>query len=103
MNKDGENLRGLLKRYLRSADGLPAQWLAHGGLTVGGDNARLPSFPGAADKALLVVVLRALFMALPEHFRKAKGATDGNAADWQMRIGLSAEGACGRPVYACMC
>ena len=90
--KDCENLRSNVKRGLRSVDGLPALWLAKGGLTVGGAGQQLPSFPGGADAALQVMVLRSLYLALPEHFRKCKNAMDA-AASWRTRVGLCEPGA----------
>lgn len=92
--KDCENLRSSLKRHLRGGESLPTLWLKKGGLTVGGTPSQLPSFPGEADVALQVVVLRCLYMALPEHFRRAKNAMNADEAAWKTRVGLSADGAC---------
>ena len=91
--KDCENLRSSLKRNLRGADNLPAMWVKKGGVTVGGAGAQLPSFPGEADVELQVTVLRCVYMALPEHFRRAKNAMDADAPTWKTKIGLTAEGA----------
>ena len=93
MVKDGENLRSSLKRNLRCADNLPTLWEKKGGVTVGGTGQELPSFPGQADVELQVVVLRSLYQALPEHFRRAKNAMDPNMSEWKTRIGLNDEGA----------
>ena len=90
--KDCENLRSSLKRHLRSADSLPALWLKKGGETVGGEAAQLPSFPGEENVELQVAVLRSLYMALPEHYRRAMNAMNANAAEWKTRIGLTPAG-----------
>jgi hypothetical protein len=92
--KDCENLRSSLKRHLRSAENLPALWHKKGGLPVGGTGEQLPSFPGEADVELQVVVLRCLYQALPDHYRRVKNAKDANSAEWRTRVGLSSEGAC---------
>ena len=63
-------------------------------MSVGGTGDQLPSFPGAADKELQVIVLRSLYQALPEHFRRAKNAKDANTAAWRTNIGLTEAGAC---------
>ncbi len=92
--KDCENLRSCIKRHLRSAENLPTLWVKKGGVSVGGTGDQLPSFPGAADKELQVIVLRSLYQALPEHFRRAKNAKDANTAAWRTNIGLTEAGAC---------
>ena len=92
--KDGENLRSSLKRHLRSAENLPTLWVKKGGVSVGGTGDQLPSFPGAADQELQLIVLRSLYQALPEHFRRVKNAKDADSAAWRTNIGLTEAGAC---------
>ena len=71
---------------------LLAPWHKEGGLLAGGTGEQLPSFPGEADSQLQVV-LRRLYQALPDHYRRVKNAKDAKPTEWRTRVGLSSEGA----------
>ena len=78
VQKDGENIRALVNKWMRDAACLPSLWVKAGGANTGMDN--MPPFPGADNADLKKHMYMALYKALPAHFLKTSNAEAGGAA-----------------------
>jgi hypothetical protein len=88
VQKDGENIRALVNKFMRDAACLPLLWVK-----AGGDNTtmqNMPPFLGADNAELKKHLLMSLFRELPAHFLKSSGAEAPGAAFTNL---VSADGA----------